>query len=139
MRLLRKYELFFKAWAVPMNNALAAILLGLILPRVETRLIREFFSPGSALRLGVPFPKWEDFMRLALDEISFYGANSVQVMRRTNAMLNHLHQILPEERHAALRQWDQRLKLNIRSTFENAQQQRDASESDRQGLGISQE
>jgi hypothetical protein len=31
------------------------------------------------------FPSWKEFLRLALDEIRFYGAQSVQVMGRLNS------------------------------------------------------
>ena len=36
----------------------------------------------------IPFPSWEDFLLLAFDEIRFYGANSVQVMRRMKALVS---------------------------------------------------
>jgi uncharacterized membrane protein len=50
------------------------------------------------LRLVIPFPTWDDLVRLAFDEICFYGATSVQVMRRMNALVADLMQAVPEER-----------------------------------------
>ena len=50
------------------------------------------------MRLVVPFPAWDDLVRLAFDEICAYGATSVQVMRRMNALVKDLAQAVPEER-----------------------------------------
>jgi uncharacterized membrane protein len=90
----------------------------------------------GALRLVVPFPTWDDYLRLSLDEIRYCGANSVQVMRRMLALINNLTAVLPAERHPALRHWEQRLQGSITRTFADAEEQRDASVADRQGLGI---
>ena len=54
------------------------------------------------LRLVVPVPSWDDLVQLAFDEICFYGASSVQVMRRMNALISDLIQALPEEREPPL-------------------------------------
>jgi uncharacterized membrane protein len=53
----------------------------------------------GASRTIVPFPTWDDFLRLGLDEIRSYGGSSVQVMRRMNALIQNLHQVLPSSRH----------------------------------------
>jgi len=81
------------------------------------------------------FPSWDDFLRLALDEICLYGASSVQVMRRMKALVAELISILPEERHSALREWQRRLQSTIDHSFANQQDKLDASAEDRQGLG----
>jgi len=47
--------------------------------------------------------------------------------------------VLPAERHTALRHWEQRLQGFIARSFADAEEQRDASVADRQGLGIGQE
>jgi uncharacterized membrane protein len=87
----------------------------------------------------MPFPTWDDFLRLALDEIRSCGANSVQVMRRMKALIKNLRAVLPDERHMALRHWEERLLATIRRTFADAEEKQEASVADRQGLGIGQE
>jgi uncharacterized membrane protein len=44
----------------------------------------------GVVRLSIPHPTWEDFLRLALEEIRFCGATSVQVMRRMRALVADL-------------------------------------------------
>lgn len=93
----------------------------------------------GVVRLLVSFPTWEDFLRLAFDEIRFCGASSVQVMRRMNALIQSLKAVLPMDRHAALCHWEKRLEGTVERTFVDAEEQRDASVADRQGLGIGEE
>jgi uncharacterized membrane protein len=90
---------------------------------------------GGKLRLLIPYPSWEDFLRVAFDEIRFYGASSIQVMRRMTSLINELLDILPEERRAPLRYWQERLQATIERTFSDQEDKRDASAADRQGLG----
>jgi uncharacterized membrane protein len=71
------------------------------------RLELGAFQDGNGtLRLVVPFPAWEDLLLISIDEILFYGADSVQLMRRMKALLMNRIAILPEKRHAALRRWE---------------------------------
>ncbi|MCK7517115.1 MAG: hypothetical protein MZV64_05045 [Ignavibacteriales bacterium] len=50
----------------------------------------------------MPVPSWDDLVVLALDEIRFCGATSVQVMRRMRALLQDLKEhVLPERRAGA--------------------------------------
>ncbi len=88
------------------------------------------------LRLVVPFPTWDDLLRLAFDEICAYGATSVQVMRRMNALVTDLMQAVPEERRPNLRYWDARLKAVIARSFVDGEERTEALREDRQGLGI---
>jgi uncharacterized membrane protein len=83
----------------------------------------------------VPHPAWEDFLILAFEEIRFSGATSVQVMRRMNALVSDLISALPQERHKELRHYQLRLDTTIARTFEDAEDRRQASVEDRQGLG----
>jgi hypothetical protein len=46
-------------------------------------------------RLIIPMPNWDDYLRLAFDEIRQYGATSVQVMRRLSSALLGLMSSLP--------------------------------------------
>ena len=54
-----------------------------------SRSAASAIAPG-ACGLIVPFPTWDDFLRLAFGEICAYGATSVQVMRRMNALISDL-------------------------------------------------
>jgi uncharacterized membrane protein len=92
-------------------------------------------SDGN-LRLVVPFPTWDDLLRLAFDEILFYGATSVQVMRRMNALVKDLALAVPKERHPKIEYWDGRLKAVIASSFVAGEARLEALKDDRQGLGV---
>jgi uncharacterized membrane protein len=98
-----------------------------------------FRDSDGKLRLVVPFPAWDDLLRLAFDEVCSYGANSVQVMRRMNALIGDLIPAVPENRRPAIRYWDVRLKALIARSFADGEERMEASKEDRQGLGISRE
>jgi uncharacterized membrane protein len=98
--------------------------------------IGSYCEEQGNLRVLAPFPSWEDFLRLAFDEIRFYGATSVQVMRRMKALVSEMISVLPEERHLALSYWQERLKATVDRSFGDAQDKLDASTEDRQGFGI---
>jgi uncharacterized membrane protein len=98
--------------------------------------IGTYRDHGGAVRLVVPFPSWDDLVRLAFDEIRAYGATSVQVMRRMNALVTDLKQAVPEERRATLTYWEVRLKDTIARSFADSEERMEASEEDRQGLGV---
>jgi uncharacterized membrane protein len=119
--------------AVQALDQIADLLIRLGHCRLE---IGGFRDGAGQLRLIVPFPSWEDFLRLALDEIRFYGATSVQVMRRMKALLSDLCSVLPENRHAALKHWEERLQTSIARSFADVEEKLEALEEDRQGLGI---
>jgi uncharacterized membrane protein len=88
------------------------------------------------LRLVVPHPTWEDFLRLGFEEIRFCGASSVQVMRRMRAMISDLIAALPQERHAPLEHHRERLNATIARSFADEEEKLEASVEDRQGLGV---
>lgn len=96
------------------------------------------FSDGSGkLRLTIPSPAWDDFLHLAFEEILAYGAQNVQVMRRMKALVADLISLLPRQRHAGLKYWQQRLQASVARSFEDTEQKLSASMEDRQGLGMS--
>jgi len=101
--------------------------------RLDIGTVRD---SAGVLRLVVPHPKWEDFLRLAFDEIRFCGATSVQVMRRMRAMISDLIATLPQERHAALEHHRDRLNATIARSFADEEEKLEASVEDRQGLGV---
>jgi uncharacterized membrane protein len=90
---------------------------------------------SGKLRLVVSYPGWEDFLDLAFEEIRFYGANSVQVMRRMKALVSDLISALPQERHRSLLHFQERLSASISKSFGDTEDQERASVEDRQGLG----
>jgi uncharacterized membrane protein len=97
-----------------------------------------YADASGQVRVVVPFPTWEDFLALSLEEIRACGAGSIQVMRRLKALLADLQQALPERRRPALTHWEARIDRTIASQFPDPDDQRGASAADRQGLGVSQ-
>jgi uncharacterized membrane protein len=108
-------------------------LLRLGLRRLEIGAVRD---REGILRLAVPHPTWNDFLRLGFDEICFCGATSVQVMRRMRALISDLIAALPQERHPALEHHRERLNATIARSFANEEEKLEASVEDRQGLGV---
>ena len=82
-----------------------------LLRRLATRRFpsRERVVEGT-VRLVLPRPGWEDYVRLAVDEISQAGDGQIQVVRRLRSMLEDLHSIVQEDRLAVLRQERQRIE-----------------------------
>jgi uncharacterized membrane protein len=120
--------------AVQALNEIEDLLLRLGRRRLEIGTYRDAAGKPKFL---LHYPSWEDFLRLGLDEIRFYGASSVQVMRRMKALLSELVSMLPEERALALQYWQARLQSTVEKTFSDREDILDASDEDRQGLGSS--
>jgi uncharacterized membrane protein len=97
-----------------------------------------YTDASGQVRVIVPFPTWEDFLALSLEEIRVCGAESVQVMRRLKALLADLWRALPEHRRPALARWEARVDRTIAAAFPDPDDQQGASAADRQGLGVSQ-
>jgi uncharacterized membrane protein len=72
---------------------------------------------------------------LAVSEIRLFGASSLQVPRRLQAMLEHLMAVLPEVRTLALRQELALLHSAVEHAYLEAEDRRRAETSDRQGIG----
>ena len=119
--------------AVQALDHLEDLLLRLGQRRLEIGIERD---RGGELRLVVPHPSWEDFVTLAFDEIRYYGATSVQVMRRMRALAADLIAALPAERHATLRRHQARIDATIAKAFDDEDDKADALVEDRQGLGV---
>jgi uncharacterized membrane protein len=119
--------------AVQALDQIQDLLLRLGTRRLE---IGAFHDSKGALRLVIPHPTWEDFLRLAFDEIRFCGATSIQVMRRMKALVSDLIDALPEERHEALKHHQKRLDSTIARSFSDPEEQLEATVEDRQELGI---
>jgi uncharacterized membrane protein len=91
---------------------------------------------NGVLRIMYPTPTWEDFIDLALLEILYYGANSVQVMRRMGALLDDLEATVNGTRQEEVRKYQARLRRQIEQTFKRSELREEAEETDRQGLGL---
>jgi uncharacterized membrane protein len=120
--------------AVQALNEIEDLLLRLGRRRLEIGTYRDAAGKPKFL---LHYPSWEDFLRLGLDEIRFYGASSMQVMRRMKALLSELLAMLPEERGLALQYWQARLQSTVERAFSDREDMLDASHGDRQGLGSS--
>jgi uncharacterized membrane protein len=97
--------------------------------------IGAFRDNDGKLRLVVPFPAWEELLRLAFGEICYCGASSMQVMRRMNALISDLIAVVPEDRRPSLAYWQERLKATIARSFADGEERIEALKEDRQGLG----
>ncbi len=135
-------DIAIRALSPAVNDSTTAVQA---LDQIEDLLLRlgqrhleigDFRDADGKLRLVVSFPSWDDLLRLAFDEISFYGATSVQVMRRMNALISDLIPTVPEERRPALDYWERRLKVIIARSFVTDEERIEASQEDRQGLGV---
>jgi uncharacterized membrane protein len=136
-------DIAIKALSPAVNDPTTAVQA---LDQIEDLLIRlgrrrleigAFRDAQGNLRLLMQFPAREDFLRLAFDEIRFYGATSIQVMRRMKALVNQSISFLPEERRPALRYWQERLQSTVERAYSDTQDKLDASDEDPQGLGSS--
>ena len=106
------------------------------------RLGRRRFEIGAAcdrsgaVRVLMPYPCWEDLLRLAFGEIASYGAASLQVMRRMHALVADLTSSVPLERRGALARWHVRLRQSVFANLVDQEQRAAALVEDPQGLGI---
>ena len=95
----------------------------------------RIYDRAGTLRLIFPTPAWDDIVGLALTELRHYGANSIQVARRTKAMLEHLITALPQARAGALRRELAALENSVARSFVEEDDRRRANLADFQGLG----
>ena len=95
---------------------------------------REMDRTGR-LRLAYRTPNWEDFVTLAVTEVRQYGRDSIQVMRRTRAMLENLIATLPERRRLLLSKELDLLQSSAMRAFPDPEDQMLAQISDLQGMG----
>jgi uncharacterized membrane protein len=93
------------------------------------------YDREGKLRLIFPTPSWDDIVDLACTELRHFGSTSIQVARRTKAMLEHLIDNLPEPRVGALRRELAALEASIARSFVELDDRRRANFGDFQGLG----
>ncbi len=90
------------------------------------------------LRLAFPMPTWSDYLTLSFDEIRFYGADSVQVIRRLrSALTGLLDSVTAPSRAAAVRSYLDHLDRTVAGSRMDSDDKAMARREDRQGLGLS--
>ncbi len=94
------------------------------------------YDARGNLRLIYPSPGWEDILALAVDEIRFYGAKSIQVSRRLLALLSDLESIAPKTRQPSIKEQIHRVEMSIKRTFPDRIDRLEAGQLDRQGIGL---
>lgn len=103
----------------------------------RARLERSHVYDGSGdLRVVYPVPTWEDLLDLALLEIIYYGAGSIQVMRRLGALLDDLEEAVLPSRRAEVQRHKALVHKIVDQTFANRELRAEAQDVDRQGLGV---
>lgn len=90
---------------------------------------------AGELRLIVPVRDWEDFVRLAFEEIRLAGAAQPQIARGLRAVLEDLKTVAPDERQAALDEQRELLDAAVRRAYDEESVTRHARVADMQGLG----
>jgi uncharacterized membrane protein len=95
----------------------------------------EMRDSQGRLRLRYGTPDWIDFVTLAVTEIRHFGASSMQVARRLEAMIEHLVTALPEARRPALRNELSLLRRSTQRNFPDDEDRARAQTGDLQGLG----
>ncbi len=90
---------------------------------------------SGVTRFRFPTSRWEDFLSIALDETRFFGASSVQVMRRLRALLEDLRAVAPEHRRPAVEAQLALLDQSVGDSYEDATVLAIARGRDRQGIG----
>jgi uncharacterized membrane protein len=130
-----------RALSPAINDPRTAVLALDQLHRLLQYLGLRRLGPGRAfdgqgkVRLLYVTPQWDDFVMLALSEIRLFGAGSLQVARRLKAVLEHLVEVLAEERTPALCQELALLHSAVEREYQDAEDRRRAEVGDRQGLG----
>lgn len=89
----------------------------------------------GVVRLVVPVPDWDDMVGLACDEIRHYGASSIQVARRLQAMFDDLLTVATEAQAATLVAQRERLERAVDGAFDDPLDRMAARRGDHQGIG----
>ncbi|MFF0885324.1 DUF2254 domain-containing protein [Streptomyces sp. NPDC003456] len=62
--------------------------------------VGRFDDAAGRMRVSVPVPGWEDYVRLAVDDVVLAAAGAPMVLRRTRDLLSRLVDLTPEDRRA---------------------------------------
>ena len=130
-----------KALSPAINDPTTAVIaidqLHQLLRDIGRRQLDDGMETTSDGRVLLVFrtPNWEDFVSLAVTEIRQYGATSIQVTRRLQAMLENLVETLPEFRRPVLEEELALLSGTIKRAFVDPEERDRASVGDLQGVG----
>jgi uncharacterized membrane protein len=94
-----------------------------------------FKDSDDVVRLVVKTATWEDYLQLGLCEILQYGATSIQVQRRLEAVLIYLLQSVPPERAEAVRRFGEQRRSVASVSFPDTTFRQWADMADREGIG----
>lgn len=138
-------DIAIKALSPAINDPTTAVQALDEIEDLLRRLGRRALNSGivadttGAVRLILPMPTWDDYLRLAFDEIRQYGGGSVQVVRRLRAALAGVADAVAAypERATSVQHYLDHLDHVIDRSALDAQDRQVASEADRQGLGLS--
>ena len=132
-----------KALSPAINDPSTAVLALDQIHRLLRIVGRRYLGDGTirdvdgVVRVILPTPDWEDFVHLGMSEIRFFGASSIQVVRRLRAMIENLLAVLPESRHPALREQLKLLDSTVERSYADPADRAYAGISDSQGVGSS--
>lgn len=94
---------------------------------------------NGIVRVVYKTPSWEDYLQLGLSEIIYYGADSIQVQRRVEALLLFLLEAVPKPRHESIKRFlELRQSMSVAS-LENTTYKKWADIPDREGIGSGQD
>jgi len=91
----------------------------------------DFLATGVVM----PVRTWPDFLALGVTEIREYGATSIQVTRRLNAMLGELGELVLPENRAAVDEEMRRLEATVAASYASSVDLDRAGAPDPQGIG----
>lgn len=97
--------------------------------------VGEFRDSDGEIRLVVKTPTWEDYLQLGLCEIMQYGATSIQVERRLEALLSYLLQSVPSDRAVVVRKFLEQRRSVASVSFTDETFRKWAEIADREGIG----
>jgi uncharacterized membrane protein len=97
--------------------------------------IGEVRDDTGAPRVVFSTPGWDDYLQLGLSEIMQYGAASIQVERRIEALLRFLRQATPPDRTAAVDRFARHRRVLSAGAFDDATFRAWANVADREGIG----
>jgi uncharacterized membrane protein len=94
---------------------------------------------SGQLRLFLPRPDWDAYVRLGLDEIREYGEGSIQIARRIRAILEDLLSVVPAARQEVLQEQLALLEESARRGFHSENERSRARRASTQGQGQEEE
>lgn len=87
------------ATAVQALDAMMSLLRVLVTRDLD---VGRISNAHGDLRLVIPFPSWDDYLGLAIDEVTLFGVASPQVTERLERTLTDLAALAPRDRRGAV-------------------------------------